>query len=191
MNKRLYIWLYAGPIVGGIVILILSVLIELSTTQTSGQVSPVISVFRVIGIILLLFWLIIHTIFYFLLIAKMWGAIQDGETEISVGKAIGFLFIPFFNIYWMFKVWGGYPSEYNAYIARNNLNVPELSSGVFITVPIVILLTSFYIGLLGLPFVMIAAIMKVSDALNELENAPSTDNPYFSPPPPDSFNLNQ
>ena len=175
--------------------MVLSLLIDLGVEQTSFRDSPVVLALRVasriIGLFLLFAWLVIHTIFYFLLLAKMWGAIQDGETEISVGKAIGFLFIPFFNIFWVFKIWGGFPSEYNAYAARNSLNVPELSSGIFIAVPIVLILTAFTIGFLVLPFVMIAAIMKVSDAVNALQNAPvSSNNSFYNPPPPSTLNLN-
>ena len=67
-------------------------------------------------------FLIVQTVYVFLILSRMWGAIQDGQTPITVGKAIGYLFIPFFNIYWIFKAWGGFPTEYNNYIDRYGLS---------------------------------------------------------------------
>jgi hypothetical protein len=37
----------------------------------------------------------------------LWKKLQDGQTKVSPGKAVGYLFIPLYNIYWAFRVWGG------------------------------------------------------------------------------------
>jgi hypothetical protein len=50
------------------------------------------------GIYLAVVWLV--------LLHKAWASIQDGQTSVSPGKAVGFLFIPFYNFYWIFRaVW--------------------------------------------------------------------------------------
>lgn len=187
MSKKLYLGLYAGSLAASFAFGVLLIIVAVigANFNAQKQVEPFVAILTVLAGISGFAWLIIHTVFYFLILAKMYGAIQDGYTEVSVGKAIGFLFIPFFNIYWIFKVWGGFPTEYNSFIARNNLPVPEISNGIFIALPIVILLCSFYIGVIALPFVMIAVIIKACDAVNAIEQAPITGNyNIFNPPPP-------
>lgn len=188
MSKTLYLGLYGGTFGAFILFLILTIVLAVLTNNSGMEetLSPIFTVVTLLLSISIFAWLIVHVIFYFLIVYKMWDAIQDGYTEITSGKAIGFMFIPFFNIYWIFKVFAGYPAEYNAYVIRNNINVPQLSSGIFVALPIMVILTSFYIGILGLPFVMMALINKVCDAINALQNAPrSLSNNYlYNPPPP-------
>lgn len=192
MSKKMYLWLYAGSLGGAILFQLVSIPFLMMANNSGNEVSPIVAFLGIISIFLFLAWLIIHIVFYFLMLAKMWGAIQDGYAEMSVGEAIGYLFIPFFNIYWIFKAWGGYPNEYNAYIARNGIDVPPLSNGVFIAFPIILILGAFYIPLLALPFVMIAVIIKVCDAVNAIENAPiNSNNKFHRPPAPSLFNLNE
>lgn len=73
-----------------------------------------------VGIVMLVLWY------------KAWSVIQDGQTKISPGKAIGFLFIPFFNLYWVFRAVWGYAKEFNAYLRRHNLSLPQLTEGLFL-----------------------------------------------------------
>lgn len=190
MSKKLYVGLYASTIIATILFIILTLIAGVigANFNMKDEIAPVTAILLGLTLLSFLAWAIIHTVYNFLLLAKMWGAIQDGYTEISVGKAIGFLFIPFFSIYWIFKVWGGFPTEYNRYIERHNLAVPPLSSGVFVAFPIVVLLSAIYIGLIALPFVMIAVTMKVCDAVNALENASlAKNNNFYYPPPPQQF----
>lgn len=53
------------------------------------------------------------------LLARCWSTIQDGVTGISTGKAIGFLFIPFFNFYWVFQAFHGLARETNRFVDRH------------------------------------------------------------------------
>jgi hypothetical protein len=53
------------------------------------------------------------------LLGRCWSTIQDGMTEISVGKAIGFLFIPFFNFYWVFQAFHGLSREMNRFVDQH------------------------------------------------------------------------
>ena len=58
---------------------------------------------------------------------KIWSSINDGQTKPTPGTAVGFLFIPLFSIYWIFVVWPGFASSYNAYLQRHRINAPPLS----------------------------------------------------------------
>ena len=84
---------------------------------------------------------ITQIIMTFVLLYKMWASIQDGHARTTPGKAIGFLFIPFYCVYWIFQVWGGFPTDYNSYVERQRLDVPVLGSGVYTAYPVLILLS--------------------------------------------------
>jgi hypothetical protein len=62
---------------------------------------------------------------------RIWAAIQDGHARTTPGRAVGFLFIPLFNLYWVFQVWAGFASDFNAVVRRRGLAVPALRPGLF------------------------------------------------------------
>jgi hypothetical protein len=108
---------------------------------------------------------------------KMWAAIQDGHARTTPGKAVGFLFIPLFNLYWAFQAIWGFAKDYNAYLIRHSVNAPKLPEGLFLAY--VILVLCAVIPLLGLLLalvnfvILIIMVMKICDAINALPTAPS------------------
>lgn len=89
----------------------------------------------------------------FVLIYRMWASIQDGYARTSPGQAVGFLLIPFFNLYWLFQVFWGYAVDFNAYLVRHRLEAARLRSGRFLTYSIASIVA--LIPLVG-PFVFVA-----------------------------------
>jgi hypothetical protein len=75
--------------------------------------------------------MLLPAIINFMLIYKAWAAIQDGCARTSPGAAVGFMFIPFFNIYWLFVAIGGWGKEFNAFAERQG--IPHRASGIFMT----------------------------------------------------------
>lgn len=73
--------------------------------------------------------ILVWSIMQMVLTYKMWAAINDGVTKPTPGAALGFLFIPFFSLYWIFVVWPGYATQYNAFVKRHNIAAPPLSQG--------------------------------------------------------------
>ena len=79
---------------------------------------------------------------------RLWKFVIDGSKKYAdlhptietPGKAVGFLFIPFFNIYWMFKSWGQLPFNVNE-LAKTEGKDVRLSRGLGITIPILILVS--------------------------------------------------
>jgi len=65
------------------------------------------------------------------LLFKAWAAIQDSSTKTKQEKAVAFLFIPIFNLYWLWRAFAEFPAEYNAFIDRNHLNVVHESRVVY------------------------------------------------------------
>jgi MFS family permease len=62
-----------------------------------------------------------------ILLYKAWRAIRDGHPRMTPGKAVGFLFIPFYNLYWVFQAYVGFAADYNAYIADRNITARPIS----------------------------------------------------------------
>lgn len=66
-------------------------------------------------------------VFGLILIYKMWEAIQAGPARTTPGKAVGFLFIPCFNLYWMFVVLYGWAKDYNQFVKLRRIRALPVS----------------------------------------------------------------
>jgi len=84
------------------------------------------------------FWLIVTGILVvctlsvrYMLYYKMWAAIQDNYARITPTKAICFLFIPFFNVYWAALVLVSFAEDYNKFIERYSIKAKQLSNRLF------------------------------------------------------------
>lgn len=79
---------------------------------------------------------IIATILAYITLYRAWYCLQPGHlARTTPGKAIGFLFIPFFNIYWLFQAFKGLATDWNKTASSYNelQQAPRLSDGVFLT----------------------------------------------------------
>ena len=108
-----------------------------------------------------------------------WKAIQDGHARTTPARAIGFLFIPFYNAYWMFPAIWGFAKDYNAFIARHSLNIKRLPEKLFLTYVISILLwaipgLNIFAAVLTLAL-NIPIMSKMCDAINALRVSPEID----------------
>ena len=79
--------------------------------------------FAMIGGVLGLYAFIVFVI----LIYKMWKAIPAAYARTTPGKAVGFLFIPLFNLYWLFQAIWGWSRDWNAYVAKSQGRLPPIS----------------------------------------------------------------
>jgi hypothetical protein len=128
-----------------------------------------------IGILLVYFCYaaaIFGTVMYYILIYKSWKAIQDGNARTTPGKAVGFLFIPFYNLYWIFQAWYGFAQDYNSYVERYSVTASKLNKGLFLAYCILDICSAvpFLVYLILVPLVVVAIIMvnKTIDAVNAL-----------------------
>ena len=53
-----------------------------------------------------------------ILLYKFWKLVPAAEAETTPGKAVGFLFIPLFNIYWSFVAWYSLAKHYDRFEDR-------------------------------------------------------------------------
>ncbi len=93
-----------------------------------------------------------------IMLYRFWNQIQDGHQRTSPGKAIGFLFIPFFNLYWVFVAVQGLSMDLNAYLRRYGVNVPAVSETLALTYCILFIV--IHIMLVIWPFAYIASIAQ-------------------------------
>lgn len=132
-------------------------------------------------LILLIVPLLAQQVLYLVETYRMWNAINDGKSRMTPGKAIGYLFIPVYGIYWMFQVWGGFPADYNAYLNRYHLQnkVPPLDNNLHQLVPILLLTSVFIIPIPVLMIVFYFVLGKNNIALANLKNAVSESRNQF------------
>jgi hypothetical protein len=172
MNKKLWLggYLVSTGILFAVIVaeIILGILLIDEIANPATLATGMIS----IGVLGYLQFLVVHTVMTLVLLYNIWNVLQDGVTQVTPGKAIGFLFIPFYNFYWVFRVWGGYAKDYNNFVDRHRLSAPKISGTVFVLFPIFILLSAALIfPLLLLPFVTIFLIARGCDAVNNLRLA--------------------
>ena len=108
-------------------------------------------------------------IVYLMLLYKAWAAIQDGQARTTPGKAVGFCFIPFFNVYWIFQAFYGFALDFNRYAERQNLPL-RLQEGLFLAYPILLLASSLplfnILATLPMFVVLVIVVIKLCDAVN-------------------------
>jgi hypothetical protein len=109
-------------------------------------------------------------------IYRMWAAIQDGHARTSPSRALGFLFIPIYQFYWVFQAFPGFAKDFNVYAARHSLNVPRLSPGLFTAYAILCIVAMLpWLDVLLSPAIIIVGLILVSrvcDAVNAIPRTP-------------------
>jgi len=171
VNFNFYLTFPVGAIILNVIVGLLG--ISLTTQDDPGG--------GLIGVVLFLtfvafVWHILCVIFGARLLYFAWASIQDGHARTTPGKAVGFSFIPFFNLYWVFHMLVGYTTDYNNYIDRYKFKATPLNSGLFLTLIIlsivsVVLVRIPVVGfLLVLPSQVVGLIClkALCDAVNAL-----------------------
>jgi hypothetical protein len=119
---------------------------------------------------------------FLVLLYKSWASIQDGFARTSPGKAIGFLFIPIFNFYWVFNVMPGFVRDYNSYLVRANIPAKKISGESLQAMALLYLLSAIpFLGLL-LHLILLFVIGFATNTLCKAINAlPKTAQEASSP----------
>jgi predicted Zn finger-like uncharacterized protein len=112
----------------------------LAVKNAKGEHSTLISIFAAADV-----FLAVSVLIEFLLYYKMWAAIKDSQRSISPGKAVGFLFIPVFNMYWALCMVIGFAEDYNSFINRHGINTKKLPMTLFIIYGFVLMLTILFV----------------------------------------------
>ena len=124
LSKGLYLGSICGGMGTGIINYFLGLIMMYSNDDYFGQF------LMVFGIA----WMIYSVVMSVILLYKIWEAIQDGNVRTTPGRAIGFMFIPFFNMYWGFQSLWGWSVDFNKYIKEKGVDTPAISEGVTLSI---------------------------------------------------------
>lgn len=113
---------------------IFSILLVVVLVVVSGVKEPPTDVESFIEFYkLLLVPMLINGIAMLSLLYKAWASIQDGRARTTPGRAVGFMLVPVFNLYWSFRVIYGFAEDYNRFLDRYQIKGKRLSLISFIT----------------------------------------------------------
>jgi len=130
--KIMYVYCWAGIRIAAGLVCVLGLLLAIKREVNFA----LIAIFAVGDILLVCSVLIELGLIY-----KMWTAIQAGRASVSPGKAVGFLFIPVFNIYWALYMLVGFAEDYNSFINRQRLKAKALPLLLFLIYAVMFLLS--------------------------------------------------
>ena len=131
--------------------------------------SPLIESDKSIGIFLLAISIsiFIFSIFYYMkLIYTLWEKLQIANPRTTPIKAVGFLFISLFNLYWIFQCFWGFSIDFNNYIDSKKYPIKKISQLIPLTACILNFCISIatinnFIPIINKVPSLIAAILKV------------------------------
>jgi Tfp pilus assembly protein PilE len=86
-------------------------------------------------------------------IYKCWKILQGFTARTTAGKAVGFLFVPFFNIYWIFVALKGLADDANDFFEQRQLDKKisvglSVTAGIFFVIPYFVILVPIFISIL-------------------------------------------
>lgn len=154
INKTLFLGLIFGPYALQWVVSLASLAMTFSGNSDLVMVGGGLSCFALL--------LIIPTIVMVaILVYKLWETIQGGKARTTPGKACGFLFIPLFNLYWIFVAYWGWAQDFNAYVRDKGVGAPEVSETIALVlcIAVIVSIPLSLIPFVGLFFGLINAVL--------------------------------
>ena len=167
---------YLGSIIGaGIPGAILSVI---GILQIEEDLGPIVVV---LGLLLIVY----ASVIWLILLNKLWKTIEGEQARTTSGKAVGFLFIPFFNYYWIFQAIWGWAQDFNRFTTENKLSAPRVSEPIALTICILSLVSVIpivgFFTIIAVFVLVIIFILQAINAVNETRQAlMQSGHPYSS-----------
>lgn len=135
----LWLWFFIGSIISLIVLIVVTkgvaTAAETATAEQNGAtvLGGLAVMFCAIGAAFL--FLLLNMIYAYITLHRSWQCLQPGGARTTPGAAIGCLFIPFYNFYWLFVAFKGLADDWNRIVASyEDLRLaPRLSSGLFLS----------------------------------------------------------
>ena len=179
LSKKMYLGWIIGSYAASLAVILTGVIMLVVAAVTKGEKFTAANIGLFIpGILVLLLGMAlasIAAIIGYVILYKAWQAIQDGQPRTTPGKAVGYLFIPFFNLYWMFIAYWGWAKDCNAYISAKGLSLTPLPEKLYLTLPIIVLCGAVpYVGsVAGMATLVIFIIMcmQMIDTVNGIYDA--------------------
>lgn len=144
---------------------LLSFLVPILLLSLRWENEVLIGSILLIGSLSLLFFFLMIGISVCQFLYRCWHLIQDGHARTTPGKAVGFIFVPFFNIYWVFVAIYGLAMDLNACAKRNRLNVPYISERIIWAKLVFVLLAGICTFAAGLSIAFMASFSSIEKYL--------------------------
>lgn len=148
MNPGLYLFFLIGSSLGAIVSFGLAQ--ERATREAAGAIPLFVLLAAVTGIVF---------------VARMWGSLAGRGARTSGAVAALGLFVPLFNLYWVFQVFPGFATDFNRAAERAGIG-RRVSFGLMVAY---VLLS--WVPVVGLVLACVA-VWQVCSAVNALHAAP-------------------
>jgi hypothetical protein len=168
--KRASLGLLLGVLIGGFIVVFVGFILFLIGVNSYSYNA---GVYVISGLALLFIGfagIIFGSVLFCIYLYRAWKMIQDGYAYATPREAVGFLFIPFYNLYWYFQAFWRWSKDYNSFIQRNAISAPRMPEGLFLTWAIIIIpaslpLISYFAAI---PAIIIALICmtKMCKAIN-------------------------
>ena len=101
-------------------------------------------------VIIGIFALIAAVVLQYIMLYRYWKLIQDGHARCTPGTAVGFLFIPFFNLYWVFRAIHGLALDMNQYCGQRGIATRGIPEGLALAMCILVIVSIIpYLGLIA------------------------------------------
>lgn len=120
--------MYVGLLVGGFILMMIGFIIMAASGSGDPSAMSVLVMLAGGGV---LCWGAILGLIY---VHRAWTVLQPAGASTTPGKAVGFLFIPFFNLYWAFVAYWKWAKEWNEAKPRFVVlhQAPQGAEGVFL-----------------------------------------------------------
>jgi hypothetical protein len=125
--------LWAGTIVVSVLFVIIGfVLLPQAALQAETNPTMMMVVFGLFGVSALCS--LIAMILQLMTLHRTWKCLSLSGATVTPGAAVGFLFIPFFNLYWLFRAFYGLSQEWNRITAayEETRLAPRMPEGLFL-----------------------------------------------------------
>lgn len=133
--------LFYGAFAIGVILMIITVILSFQIEDRPEAME------RMSGILVGVFlggivFLVIAQILALIVIHRSWKCISLAGASVSPGMAVGLLFVPLFNLYWLFRAYYGFAQDWNRIMACHEETrlAPRMPEGLFMAYCITILL---------------------------------------------------
>ena len=123
-----------------------------------GMAAPLFLVGGVIVLMISGLVLVGATVFMFMLLYQLWKLIPAEIARTTPGKAVGFSFIPFFNLYWVFVAYKGLGEDMNKTLRQRGIQY-QVNEGLGLA--ICILLPCGFVPYIGILFSLAGEIVMI------------------------------
>jgi len=85
---------------------------------------------------------------FVVLVYKMWRIVPLEFARTTPGKAVGFMFIPFFNFYWLFPAIWGWTKDFNSFLRQRQIDSRYAPEGLGLAI-VVFWVVGTFIGFIS------------------------------------------